>query len=151
MMKTKVISFLGAAALIAAVGAPAFAHGMHGGHEMGLLARAAGISRSDIHSAFKNDANLKSDFQNVRTTRDAMNKCIVSGGSCSNEISAYSGAVEKLTQERMQVWQKLFQNAPNRKQAAATMGQLEQLRTQRRQIIKQALANQGGGGQTQAE
>ncbi len=150
MMKTKMISVLGAAALIAAVGAPAFAHGMRGGREMGLLARTAGISRTDIHSAFKN-ANLKPDFQNLHTTREAMNKCIVSGGSCGNEISAYSSAVQKLAQDKAQVWQKLFQNAPNRKQAAATMGQLEQLKAQRRQIIKQALASQGAGSETQAE
>lgn len=151
MKKTTVISWFGAALLVAAISAPALAHERRGGGEMKLLARAAGISKSDIHSAFKADPNLKADFKNLRSTRDAMNKCIVSGGSCSNEISAYSGAVQKLEQERMQVWQKLFQNAPNRKQAAATLGQLDQLKTERRQIIKQALANQPGSGQPQAE
>lgn len=150
MKKTTMISWLGAAALVAAISAPALAH-EHRGGEMRLLARAAGISKSDIHSAFKSDPNLKADFKNVRSSRDAMNKCIVSGGSCSNEISAYSGAVQKLEQERVQVWQKLFQNAPNRKQAAATMGQLEQLKTERHQIVKQALGNQAGSDKPQAE
>ena len=126
-------------ALIAATSGSALAreHGGSGrdGH-LRLLARAAGISGSQIHTAFHNDTALKTDFTNLKASRDALTNCLVTGGSCSSQISAYATAQQTLTQERMTVWQKLFQSAPNAKNAASVLGQLNQLKAQKHQLMQ---------------
>lgn len=130
---------------------PVFARG-GGGHRGGgdkdlwLLARAAGLSKSQIHTAFKNDSNLKTNHSNLRSAHDALTNCLVSGGSCTSQISAYVNAEQALTQEKMTVWGNLFQGAPNSKQAATVLGQLQQLREQRKQIFHQVFGSTGHGG-----
>jgi hypothetical protein len=111
MTRKGVVSMVGVVAIVAVVvlhGA-ASAHGK-GGHQGGgdgnlwLLARAAGLSRSQIATAFKNDSNLKTDRSNLRIAREALTTCLVSGSSCPSQISAYASAHQTLAQERMTVW-----------------------------------------------
>jgi hypothetical protein len=114
----------------AAICAPALARGPkgHGGGshdgQLWLLARAAGVPRTQIMTAFQNDANLKSDFANVRTTRQALQACLLSSpNSCSSQISAFGSAVQALSQERMNVWATVFvgeQPAPWPRQCGAS-------------------------------
>lgn len=145
---TRLAMMTGAIALALTIGAgAAMAHpgGGHGDHKMFLLARAAGITHDQIMTAFKGDANLATDRTNLRNARDAMMTCVVSGGgSCSNEISAYSSALQALTQEKMTVWQNLFKQAPNANQAQTVLGELRQLQTQRKQIFQQVFGSRGG-------
>lgn len=138
-----------ALALTAGAGA-AMAHEGGHGHEMWLLARAAGITHDQIVTAFTNDSNIATDRTNLGSARDAMMTCIVSGGSCSNEISAYSSAQQAMTQEKMTVWQSLFKQAPNSGQAATVLGELQQLRTTRKQIFQQVFGGAQGGSRSPA-
>jgi hypothetical protein len=150
MTRKGVVSMVGVVAIVAVVvlhGA-ASAHGK-GGHQCGgdgnlwLLARAAGLSRSQIATAFKNDSNLKTDRSNLRIAREALTTCLVSGSSCPSQISAYASAHQTLAQERMTVWGTLFPGAPNAKQAATVFNQLKQLQAQRKQIVQQAFGSTG--------
>lgn len=153
MTKRRLVSWSAAAAglVLAATCGVAAAHGMHGpggrgGDPMFLLARAAGLSHAQIRTAFHNDANLKADFSNLRSTREATVSCIAKGGSCASEISAYASAKQKLTAGKMGVWQKLFQS-PNAdtKKSTEVLGQLRDLRDQRHKIFKQVFASAKGG------
>lgn len=134
------VSGLGALALVVTC-APVMAfehHGHHGGDmKLGLLAHSAGITREQIHTAFKNDAALKTDFENLKTAKKAMDICIVAG-TCTNEVATYASAQQALTQEKMTVWQNLFKNAPSKDKAVSLKSQLDQLNSQKRQLIKQA-------------
>ena len=135
-----IFSGLGALAL-AATCTPAMAYD-HQGHrggdmKLGLLAHAAGISHDQIHTAFKNDTTLKTDFENLKTAKKAMDACIVAG-TCTNEVATYASAEQALTQEKMTVWQNLFKTAPNKDKAVSLKGQLDQLNAQKHQLIKQA-------------
>jgi hypothetical protein len=94
---------------------------------MWLLARAAGLNRSQIASAFKNDTNLKTDRANLKTAHEAMMSCLVSGKDCTSQISSFSNSLQTMAQERMTVWQSLFKTAPNPSQAASVYSQLQQL------------------------
>jgi hypothetical protein len=149
MTRKRMVSWTAAAAgiVLAATCGVAAAHGMHGpggrgGDPMFLLARAAGLSHSQIQTAFHNDPNLKAYFSSLRSTREATVTCIAGGGSCSKEISAYANATQKLMLERMGVWQKLFKSPnANTKQASAVLGQLRNLRDQRHKIFEQVFAS----------
>ena len=44
-----------------------------------MLAKVAGVDHSKMHTAFKGDATLKTDFANVKTTHQALIACLVSG------------------------------------------------------------------------
>jgi len=157
-MSARTASLIGGVLVVAtaAICAPALArgpkgHGGGGGHDgqLWLLARAAGVPRTQIMTAFHNDTNLKSDFTNVRTTRQALQACLLSTpNSCSAQISAYGGAVQALSQERMNVWATVFGGASNLQQAATVQGQLDQLRTQRRQIFQQIFGSSSAGGES---
>ena len=139
----RLVTMAGAIALGLTMGAgAAMAH--EGGHQrqMWLLARSAGITHQQIATAFKSDANLATDRANLHSARDAMMTCVVSGGSCSNEISAYSSALQTLAQEKMTVWQNLFKQAPNTSQATTVLGELRQLHATRRQIFQQVFGGQ---------
>lgn len=143
---TRLIPMAGAIALGLTVGAgAAMAHEGGHGHQMWLLARAAGITHEQIATAFKSDANLATDRANLHSARDAMMTCVVSGGgSCSNEISAYSSALQTLAQEKLTVWQSLFKQAPNTSQATTVLGELRQLHATREQIFQQVFNQQNG-------
>ncbi len=140
------VSGMAALALAATCGsALAFGHHGHRGGDMqlGLLAHAAGISRDQIRSAFKNDAALKTDFEATRKAKTAMDACIVAG-TCTNEVATYAAAEQALTQEKMTVWQNLFKNAPNKAQAVSLKGQMDQLKEQKHQIMRQAFSSSKG-------
>lgn len=148
MTRKRLVSWTAAAAgiVLAATCGVAAAHGMHGGGPrggpMGLLARAAGLSRAQIGTAFHNDPNLKADFHKMMSTREAMATCIVKGASCKSEISAFANAQQKLTTDKMEVWQKLFQSPhANTKRATEVLGQLRSLRDQRHKIFEQVFAS----------
>jgi hypothetical protein len=152
MPRKGVVSLVGVVSIIAvaAMHGAASAHGM-GGHRGGgdgnlwLLAHAAGLSRSQIATAFKNDSTLKTDRSNLQSARDALTTCLVSGSSCASQISAYASAQQALAQEAMTVWGTLFQGAPNAKQAATVLNQLRQLQAQRKQIFQQVFGSSASG------
>src|SRR5271167_3152524 len=84
--------------------------GGHGGGGRGgdghlfMLAKVAGVDHSTMHAAFKGDANLKTDFANVKTTHQALIACLASGtGSCGNAITAFASAQQALTTEKYTV------------------------------------------------
>jgi hypothetical protein len=139
------VSGLSALALVATCGsALAFGHhGHHGDMQFGLLAHAAGITHDQIRTAFTNDATLKTDFQNLKTSKTAMDACIVAG-TCTNEVATYASAQQTLTLEKLAVWQKLFASAPNKAQAVSLKGQLDQLNAQKHQIMHQAFSSAQG-------
>jgi hypothetical protein len=115
--------------------------------QLWLLARAAGVPRTQITAAFRNDSNLKSDFTNLRDTRQALQACLLSTpSSCSSQISAYGSAVQALSQERMNVWASVFGGASNLAQAATVQGQLDQLHAQRKQIFQQIFGSSESSG-----
>src|SRR5271165_2454373 len=87
--------------------------GGHGGGPGGdghlfLLAKVAGVDHSKIHEAFKGDANLKTDFATLKSTHQALTACLVSGGTCDTQISAFAAAQQALTVEKYTVWEGLF-------------------------------------------
>jgi hypothetical protein len=137
--------------LLAATSAPALAfgghgHGGHGGdRQLGLLAHAAGLTGSQIHTAFKSDPNLKTDFTNLKAARTAMNTCIVAG-TCKNEVATYASAQQALTQEKMTVWQNLFAGAPNKAQATSVMNQMTALNEQKHALMQQIFSSSKGNG-----
>jgi hypothetical protein len=149
MNRARTASLIGGI-LVAAICGPALARGPkgHGGRggdgQLWLLARAAGLSRTQITTAFQNDTNLKTDFSNVRSTRQALQSCLLSSpNSCSDKISAYGSALQTLSQERMTVWAGLFASAPNLTQASTVQGQLQQLHAQQKQIFQQIFGSSG--------
>jgi len=100
----------GSVLMLAATSVVALAHGFGGGggHDMWLLARAAGLNQTQIMSAFKNDPNLKTDRASLKSMHDTMMSCLVSPpqqGDCSSQITAFSNALQAMAQERMMVWQ----------------------------------------------
>lgn len=158
MTRKRLLSWTAASAgiVLAATCGVAAAHGMRGpggpgGGPMFLLARAAGLSHTQIRTAFHNDPNLKTDFSKMRNTREAMVTCIAKGGSCTNEISAFANANHKLITDKMGVWQKLFQSPhANTKQATAVLGQLRELRDQRHKLFRQVFASNEKGASAPA-
>ena len=139
-------------AILAATCGLALAQGFggHGGGRPGgdghlfMLAKVAGIDHSTIHTAFKGDANLKTDFANVKSTHQALMTCLASGGACDSQISAFASAQQALTMEKYKVWEGLFKGAPNTSKSAALLGQMQQLEQQRHAIFQQAFGSQAG-------
>ena len=148
MTKRKVISMVAALFIVSVVSGVALAHGRgeRGGPDGGLflLARAAGITHQQIAAAFKADANLKTDRANLKNARENLATCMVSGGSCSTQISAFSTALASLANEKLTVWNGLFQaaGAANDKQAATVLGELQKLRAERKSIFQQVFGSQ---------
>ena len=125
-------------------------HGHGGGGPGGdghlfMLAKVAGVDHSKMHAAFKGDANLKTDFANVKSTHQALIACLVSGGTCDSQISAFASAQQALTVEKYKVWEGLFKGAPNTSKATAMLGQMQQLEQQRHAMFRQAFGGQTGG------
>jgi len=141
----------GSVLMLAATSVVALAHGFGGGggHDMWLLARAAGLNQTQIMSAFKNDPNLKTDRASLKSMHDTMMSCLVSPpqqGDCSSQITAFSNALQAMAQERMMVWQGLFKTAPTPSRAASVYSQLQQLRSSRKQIFQSVFSSQGAAG-----
>jgi hypothetical protein len=151
-MRRKSILLLVGITSVVAVGtiyAEAFAHGRAGrwggaDGDLRLLARAAGLNRTQITSAFKSDANLKTDWSNLQSARTTLVSCLVTNGSCASQISSYASAQQALAQARMTVWSSLFQSAPDLKPAATMQKDLQQLRDQRKRVFEQDLGSANG-------
>ena len=128
--------------------------GGHGGGGPGgdghlfVLAKVAGVDHSKMHTAFKGDANLKTDFANVKTTHQALMTCLASGGACDSQITAFANAQHDLTVEKYTVWEGLFKDAPNKSKSAALLGQMQRLEQQRHAIFQQAFGNSPAGSDT---
>ena len=139
-----------AALALAATCAPALAFGPHGhGHrggdmKLGLLAHAAGVSGETIHSTFKNDATLKTDFANLRSAKKAADACVIAGACNNGEIAAYASAQSALTQQKLTDWQTIFAGAPNKGAASTLKGQLDALNLQKHQLLHQAFSSAKG-------
>ena|SRR5208283_4751860 len=144
--KTLLTAITGLSAMaLAATCAPALAMGHHGhGHQGGdmqffLLAHAAGITGAQIHAAFEAAGpTLKTDFQNLKTDKAAVDSCIIAGGTsgCTSQITAYATAQTALTQEKLSIWQGLFAKAPNAPAAVSLKGKLDNLNAEKRALVK---------------
>ena len=86
--KTKLSRVAAATGAILAIACGAALAQGFGGHRVSahlfMLAKAAGVDHSAIHTAFKGDTNLKTDFQNVKTAHQALLTCLASGGACDS-------------------------------------------------------------------
>lgn len=129
--------------ILAATAGLALSHGFGGregdGHEMWLLARAAGLNHSQIASAFENNAKeFTTDRANLKAAHEAMMSCLLSRPrqGCASPISSFSRALQTMAQNRMTVWQNLFKSAPNLPAAANVYTQLQQLHAQKKQIFQ---------------
>jgi len=151
--KTLLAMVLGLSALaLAATCGSALAFGHHGHHrgdmKLYMLAHAAGISGQTIHSTFKSDAVLKSDFQAVMTAKKAMDTCIIAGNcttGSTGQVATYANAVQALTLQKMTDWQTIFTSAGANNAAAVSLkGQLDQLNAQKHQIMHQAFGSAAG-------
>jgi hypothetical protein len=125
-----------------ALAQPFGGHGGRGGHQMWLLARAAGLTHSQISTAFQNDSNLATDRANLKSAHQAMMTCLVAG-NCTNQVASFATAQQTLTQERMTVWQNLLKGAPNLSQAASVYSQLQQLQATKKSIFQSVFGSQG--------
>jgi hypothetical protein len=147
MTKKRTIGLIAGLVLLAGTSGLVMAEGFggHGGeHGTWMLARAAGLTHSQIASAFSNDANLVIDRTSLKTAHDAMMTCLVSGNDCSSQIASFSKALQTMAQERMTVWQGLFKSAnpKNLQLAASVYSQLQALYAQKQQILQSALGAQ---------
>jgi hypothetical protein len=157
MITKKVAAIAAAAVLAVGVGAYGMAsaygggHGYWHGHGHGglfLLAKAAGISHTDIKTAFQNDATkLQADHAALKTAREGFINCLLSSSntsatSCSTQATALVTAKQNAETDKLALWEGLFASAPNKANAANVLSQLQQLRAQRKQILQQAF---GGG------
>jgi hypothetical protein len=154
MIGKRVIGVVAGSVLILAVGS-AFAlaqegggfggHG-RGGHSMWLLAHAAGLTHSQIATAFQS-SNVKADRANLKVAHDAMMTCLVAG-NCTNQVASYASAVQTMAQDRMTVWQTLFKSASatNLQQAASVYSQLQALHAQQKQIFQGVFGSQDSEG-----
>jgi hypothetical protein len=150
----------GSLLMLAAFSTMALAHGPggpgRGGHEMWLLARAAGLNHSQIKAAFEH-SNLKADRANLKAAHEAVMSCVVSGKDCKTEITTFSNALQAMAQEQMTVWAGLFKEAPNAQQASNVYAQLNDLRSKRKAIMQSVFGTQGpeanptGGAESSTE
>jgi len=138
--KRAIVVAAGLVLMLAVTSGLALSHGFGGrgggGHEMFLLLRAAGVSHSQISSAFHNNANLKTDCANLKSAHEALMSCLVSGKDCTSQITAFANAQQAMTRERLTVLAGLFKNAPNPSQATSVYSQLQQLNSQKKQIFQ---------------
>jgi hypothetical protein len=142
MMARRTISLAAAVLALAVASGTALAHGGHErGQDMFMLAHAAGLTKTQIRTAFKADTSLATDRTNVKTAEQALNTCLVSGADCSAAASTYLAAKQALSQEELSVWQGLFKGNPNPAKATAVLGQLQQMEQARKQLHEQAFAS----------
>jgi hypothetical protein len=154
MITKKVAAIAAAAVLAVGVGAYGMAAAYGGGHGhfhghghgggMFLLAHAAGISKTDIQTAFQNDSTkLQADRAALKTARENFVNCLLSSSnssatSCSTQATALVTAKQTAETDKLALWEGLFATAPNKANAANVLAELQQLRAQRKQIMQQA-------------
>jgi len=127
-----------------------FVHGGkgRGGHDMFLLARAAGLTHEQITTAFQSDTNLKNDFANLKAAHEALISCLLAN-SCTTQVASFASAQQALAQERWTVWQNLFKgvSSTNLQQAASVYSQLQQLQSQKKQIFQSVFGSGPSGSE----
>ncbi len=82
-----------------------------------------------------------------------MDTCIIAGNcttGSTGQVVAYANAQQALTQEKMTIWQDLFKNAPNTSQAVSLKNRLDQLQSQKHQIVHQAFNSAKGADSSTA-
>ena len=132
---------------------PALAHGRRGGdRQLFLLARAAGITHPQIATAFKADTNLKTYHTNLKNARQAMIACLLSGANCGSQISTYASDSQLLTNEKLSVWNGLFEKTTSKQQAAAqnVLSELQQIQSERKSIFQQVFGSQAKGDSSES-
>jgi hypothetical protein len=152
--KRAIAVIAGSVLIVTATSALVLAHGFGGpgaeGHEMWLLARAAGLDHSQIAAAFGNDTALATDKANLKSAHEAMISCLfsttVSSTGCGTQIASFSSALQTTAQERLNVWQNLLKTAPNLSQAASVYSQLQNLHSQKEQILQNVFGSSNGAG-----
>ena len=141
----------GAVLMLTAISALALGHGFGGpgggDHSMRLLARAAGLTHTQIRSVFASDTTLATDRANLKAAHEAMMSCLasttVASAGCSTQIQSFSTALGAMAQERMMDWQNVLKTAPNLAQAATVYSQLQQLHAQKNQIMQSVFGTPG--------
>lgn len=152
--------------LAATCGLALASHGWHGhggggrggDGQLFLLARAAGVSKSTLASAFHGNTTLHQDFSTLRTAHQGVISCLVSSavtsGGCATAIATYEGAQAQLTKDKLAAWQGVFAAASptNLANASSVLAQLQALKTQehalqqqKHQILKGIFGAQAGG------
>jgi len=153
MSRTRAVSLFVVLSVVVASGV-AMAQGHRGGGDRGMLmlAKAAGISRSAMFTAFKS-SNLKADHAALRTAKQNLAACLVTAGGCTTgptgQIAAYVTAETTLATDQANLWQSLFASAPNLPNAAAFLGAAQQMQAARKAAFQQYLGSPGAtaGGQ----
>jgi hypothetical protein len=151
MITKKVAAIAAAAVLAVGVGAYGMASAYGGGHGhwhhghgggLFLLAKAAGITPTEIKTAFQNDATkLQADRAALKTAHTDFINCLLSttATSCSTQASALVSAKQTAETDKLALWEGLFASAPNKAAASNLLTQLQQLRAQRKADIQSAL------------
>jgi hypothetical protein len=166
MITKKVAAIAAAAVLAAGVGVYGIASAYGGGHGhfhgrghgggLFLLAKAAGITHTDIRTAFQNDATkLQADHAALKTAHENFINCLLSSSntsatSCSTQASALVAAKQTAETDKLALWEGLFASAPNKAAAANLLTQLQQLQAQRKADIQAALGTNAGSSDTPA-
>ena len=146
MSRNRAISLVVALSVVVVSGVAMAQEGHRGGRGdrgMFMLAKAAGISRSAMFTAFKS-SNLKADHANLHAAKENLAACLVTAGGCTNgQVAAYVTAQTTLATDQAALWTSLFASAPNLPNAAAFLTASQQLQAQRKANFEQYLA----GGQ----
>lgn len=151
--KKRVVSAVAALSLCAMVGGVAMAYG--GGHRGGrggerslfLLAHAAGVTHTQMKAAFKaNEATMKADHAALKTARESLVSCLVSGADCSSQASAFMGAKQTAEKDKLAFWQGLFKGNPNPKKATAVLTEMRQMRESRKKFFEGLMGGEHKGG-----
>ncbi len=141
MSRSRVVSLFVVLSVVVASGVAMAQGGHRGGGDRGIfmLAKAAGISRSTIFTAFKS-SNLKADHAALLTAKQNLAACLVTGGSCSTQITACVTAETTLATDQANLWQGLFATAPNLPNAAKFLTAAQAFQAQRKSIFQTYLA-----------
>ena len=106
MSRSRAVSLFVALSVVVVSGVAMAQGGHRGGGDRGIfmLAKAAGISRSTIFTAFKS-SNLKADHAALRTAKQNLAACLVTAGGCTHgQTAAYVTAETTLATDQANLW-----------------------------------------------
>jgi len=156
--RKKVVSAVVALSLYAVACGVAMAYGggprggRGGDRNLFVLARATGLTHTQIKSAFAtNRTTLKADHAALESARTNLDTCLVAGTDCTSQASAYLTAKQTAAKDKLSVWQGLFKGNPNPQKGAAVLQQLEQLQASRKQIFQQVRGADSTGADSATE
>ncbi len=150
MFRTRAVSLFVVLSVVMASGVAMAQGGHRGGGDRGIfmLAKAAGISRSAIFTAFKS-SNLKADHAALRAAKQNLAACLVTAGGCTNgQAAAYVSAETTLASDQANLWQGLFAavaaaTPANLTNAANFLAATQALQAQRKSTFQQYLGSPG--------